>query len=364
MSSTCGKNIKFTIFGQSHSQAVGVVIEGLPPGESINMDHIAAFMARRAPGKTPWSTPRKEEDMPEIISGVFNGKTCGVPLCAVIANNNTKSQDYEKIKDIPRPGHGDFTGHIKYAGYEDYRGGGHFSGRLTAPLCFAGAIAKDILAKRQIFIGAHIAEIGGIQDKPFDPIKVTPLDLEMPGKMEFPVQNYNIGDTMIAKIMLTKEKGDSLGGIIEGCAIGLPPGLGDPIFDGLENNLAKAAFGIPAVKGVEFGAGFAAAGKLGSENNDAFIWENDIIKTETNNHGGILGGISTGMPLIMRIAIKPTPSIAQIQKSVNMKDKKNADLNIQGRHDPCIVPRAVPVLESVMALTILDQLMERNKSCK
>lgn len=359
MSSTFGNNIKCTIFGQSHSEAIGVVIEGLPPGEKINLDHIQTFMARRAPGNAPWATPRKEADAPQIVSGIFQGRTCGVPLCAVIGNTNQRSKDYEKSKDIPRPGHGDYTGFIKYKGFQDYRGGGHFSGRLTAPLCFAGAIAKDILAARKIYVGAHIANIGGIEDKPFNPVKVTREDLEMPGKMEFPVQNYNIGDTMVAKIMLTKEKGDSLGGIIEGCAIGLPPGLGDPMFDGIENNLAKAVFGIPAVRGVEFGAGFAAAEMTGKENNDEFITQNGVIRTTTNNHGGILGGITTGMPLIMRVAIKPTPSIGSPQKSVNLKDNTQADLAVEGRHDPCIVPRAVPVVEAVMALTILDFLMER-----
>ncbi len=359
MSSTFGKRVKCTIFGQSHSPALGVVIEGLPVGETINEEHIKAFMARRAPGQMPWATPRKEADQPQIVSGVFNGKTCGVPLCAIITNGDQRSQDYEKTKDIPRPGHGDFSGHIKYQGYEDYRGGGHFSGRLTAPICVAGAIAKDILARRNIYIGAHIASIGGIQDKPFDPINVSREDLELPGKMDFPVQNYQVGDTMIAKIMLTKARGDSLGGIIEGCAIGLPAGLGEPMFDGLENNLAKAAFGIPAVKGVEFGAGFEVAQKTGSQNNDAFVIQAGEVKTKTNHHGGILGGISTGMPLLMRIAIKPTPSIAQCQESVNLQDNVNSELTIEGRHDPCIVPRAVAVLEAIMALTILDFLVER-----
>lgn len=359
MSSTFGNNIKCTIFGQSHSEAIGVVIEGLPPGEKVNMDHIQTFMARRAPGNAPWATPRKEADAPQIVSGVFQGRTCGVPLCAVINNTNQRSKDYEKTKDIPRPGHGDYTGLIKYKGFQDYRGGGHFSGRLTAPLCVAGAIAKDILAAREIYVGAHIANIGGIEDKPFDPVKVTREDLEMPGKMDFPVQNYNIGDTMVAKIILTKEKGDSLGGIIEGCAIGIPPGLGDPMFDGIENALAKAAFGIPAVRGVEFGAGFAVAEITGKENNDEFIAQDGAIKTATNNHGGILGGITTGMPLIMRVAIKPTPSIGSPQKSVDLKDNTPSDLSIEGRHDPCIVPRAVPVIEAVMALTILDYLMEK-----
>ncbi|MDO4541232.1 MAG: chorismate synthase [Bacillota bacterium] len=360
MSSTFGKNIKCTIFGQSHSPAIGVVIEGLPPGTEIKPERIREFMARRAPGNAPWVTPRKETDAPEIVSGVFNDKTCGVPLCALIHNTDHRSGDYDKIKDIPRPGHADFSGHIKYRGFEDHRGGGHFSGRLTAPLCFAGAITKDILAEKGIFIGAHIAAIGGIEDKPFDPVNITKEELEMPGKMDFPVQNYKIGDTMTAKIMLAKEKGDSLGGLIEGCAIGLPPGLGEPIFDGLENDLAKAAFGIPAVKGVEFGNGFAAAEKKGSENNDDFIIDNGTIKTATNNHGGILGGITTGMPLIMRIAIKPTPSISQKQRSVDIRNHEETELTIDGRHDPCIVPRAVPVLESIMAITILDHIIERN----
>lgn len=358
MSSEFGKNIKCTIFGQSHSEAMGVVIDGLPPGEIVDENRIREFMARRAPGRTPWSTSRKEADLPRIVSGVFMGKTCGAPLTAIIENTNTRSKDYEKTKDIPRPSHADYPAHIRYNGFEDYRGGGHFSGRLTAPLCFAGALCKDILAKRDIFIGSHIAAIGGIQDQPFDPVSVTREELEFPAKMEFPVNNTNVGDTMIAKIMLAKEKQDSVGGIIEGCAIGVPPGLGDPMFDGLENALAKAVFGIPAVRGVEFGMGFEAASKLGSQHNDAYEYDGDILKTKTNRHGGIIGGISTGMPIIMRIAVKPTPSIARPQQSVNFHDRTSQELVIEGRHDPCIVPRAVPVLESVMAITILDYLME------
>lgn len=358
MSSEFGKNIKCTIFGQSHSDAMGIVIDGLPPGEIVDETRIKEFMDRRAPGRTPWSTPRKEEDIPKIISGVFMGKTCGAPLTAIIENTNTRGQDYEKIKGIPRPSHADYPAHIRYHGFEDYRGGGHFSGRLTAPLCFAGGLCKEILAKRGIFIGSHIAAIGTIQDQPFDPVHITKDILEFPAKMEFPVNCTNIGDTMIAKIMLAKEKNDSVGGVIEGCAIGVPPGLGDPMFDGLENSLAKAAFGIPAVRGVEFGTGFGAASMLGSQHNDAYEYDGDTIRTKTNHHGGIIGGLSTGMPIIMRIAVKPTPSIALPQQSVDIKHKTAKELVINGRHDPCIVPRAVPVLESIMAITILDYLME------
>lgn len=361
MSSEFGKHIKCTVFGQSHSEAIGIVIDGLPVGETVDESRIAEFMARRAPGKTPWSTPRRETDTPRILSGVFNGKTCGAPLTAIIENTNTRSKDYEKTKDVPRPSHADYPARLRYEGFEDYRGGGHFSGRLTAPFCFAGAICKDILARKGVYIGSHIAAIGGIQDKPFDPVHVTKEDLDFPAKMEFPVNSSNIGDTMIAKIMLAKEQQDSVGGVIEGCAIGMPPGIGDPMFDGLENALAKAVFGIPAVRGVEFGMGFEAATKLGSQHNDAYYYDGEILKTKTNHHGGIIGGISTGMPIIMRVAIKPTPSIGQTQQSVNLNDKTQQELAIEGRHDPCIVPRAVPVVEAVMAVTLLDYLMEGKK---
>ncbi|MEG1496530.1 MAG: chorismate synthase [Clostridiales bacterium] len=359
MSSTFGKNIKYSVFGQSHSTAIGILIDGLPVGETIDETKISDFMARRAPNNMPWSTPRKEKDAVEILSGVFNGKTCGAPLCAIIKNTDQKPKDYEKNKDIPRPSHGDFPGHIKFKGFEDFRGGGHFSGRLTAPLCIAGAIAKSILAQRGIFIGAHIDSICGVKDKPFDPVNITKEELDYVSHAEFPVNRYNIGETMIAKINLAKEKGDALGGIIEGCAIGLPIGLGEPMFNGMENALAQAAFGIPAVRGVEFGLGFDASLKKASEHNDEYIIENNQIKTKTNNHGGIIGGITTGMPLIMRIAIKPTPSIGQEQQSVNLKTNTMEKLIIEGRHDPCIVPRAVPILEAIMAMTILDFIVER-----
>lgn len=360
MCSELGKNIKYTIFGESHGTGIGVVIEGLPVGTEIKENRIADFMRRRAPGNAPWATPRKEEDEVKILSGVFNGKTCGTPLCAIIGNENAHSKDYQQ--EIPRPGHADFPAHIKYKGFEDFRGGGHFSGRITAPLCFAGAIAKDILAEKDIFIGAHIAAIGDVMDRPFDSVNITKDDLLFPEKMGFPVNNAAIGETMQAKIMLAKKEKDSVGGIIEGCAIGLPVGLGEPMVDTLEGDLAKAAFAIPAVKGVEFGAGFDAARKKGSQNNDDFILENGKIRTKTNHHGGILGGISTGMPIIMRVAIKPTPSIGKEQQTVNLKTMEEMPLIVEGRHDPCIVPRAVPVLEAVMALTLLDHYIESRKT--
>lgn len=357
MSSDFGKNIRYTVFGQSHSEGIGIVIDGLPAGEYVNQYEIHRFMARRASAGKDYATKRKENDTFQIISGLFNDMTCGTPLCAIIANEDVQSESYTALKDLLRPSHADYTAHVKYGGFEDYRGGGHFSGRLTAPLCFAGGLAKYILEKRGVVVGAHISAIGNVQDKPFDPVHVTADHLKDPGRYPFPTLSAGVGDTMQAQINLVAKKNDSLGGIIEAGVIGLPAGLGDPMFDGMENILAKNLFGIPAVKGVEFGDGFKAAALRGSEHNDEFCLENGKIKTKTNHAGGILGGITTGMPLILRVAVKPTPSIAQEQQTVNTAANEEDTITIEGRHDPCIVPRAVPVVESIIAMTVLDLLM-------
>lgn len=357
MSSHIGKNITVSIFGQSHSQAIGAVIDGLPAGFSVDMEKVRAFMARRAPGRAAYATARKEADEPILLSGLADGKTCGAPLAMLIQNGDTRSKDYEQLRDIPRPGHADYTANLRYGGFQDVRGGGHFSGRLTAPLCFAGAICLQMLEQRGIFIGAHIASIAGVADTPFCPTQICPEELRSVSAKPFAVISDDAGAAMQEKIAAAKADLDSVGGVIECAAIGFPAGVGDPMFDGLENRLAAALFGIPAVKGLEFGAGFAAAQMLGSQNNDPFFFEGDRVLTKTNHAGGILGGISTGMPLLFRLAFKPTPSIARVQDSVSLSQGEPRKLEITGRHDPCIVPRAVPVVEAVAAIVLLDALL-------
>ena len=357
MSSDFGKKVKISIFGQSHSEAIGVVIDGLPVGETIDMEEVQKFMERRAPGRNAWSTPRKEADMPRVVSGLFEGKTCGAPICAIIENTNTKSKDYDKLKDLPRPGHADYTAWVKYDGCNDHRGGGHFSGRLTAPLCFAGAVCKQILERKGIHVGAHILSIKGVKDVSFDAVSVDADTLKSVTSKMFPVQDDAAGEAMQAAIAAARERGDSVGGIVECAVTGLPVGVGEPMFDGLESVLAAAIFAVPAVKGVEFGTGFGVADLFGSENNDDYIYmEDGTVKTKTNHHGGSLGGISSGMPLVFRAAFKPTPSISMKQDTISISKRENDKLAVEGRHDPCIVPRAVPVLEAAAAVTILDLL--------
>lgn len=358
MSCNFGNNIKITIFGQSHSEAIGVVIDGLPAGFKIDTEKTAAFMARRAPGQNDLSTPRKEADEVKILSGVVDGVTCGAPLCAVIENTNTRSGDYDKLRLLPRPSHSDFAAMMKHGGFNDIRGGGNFSGRLTAPLCFAGAVCMQMLEEKGIFIGAHVSSIGKAADERFDAVNVSKTDFENILSKSFPVINDKQGELMRKEIYDAKGNGDSVGGTIECAIVGMPAGIGDPIFDGIENRISAAVFGIPAVKGIEFGAGFESARMLGSENNDDFTAENGVIKTVTNNHGGILGGISSGMPIVFRCAIKPTPSIAMQQQSVNTETLEEEKLVIGGRHDPCIVPRAVPCIEAAAAVVIADYLLK------
>ncbi|MCI5498906.1 MAG: chorismate synthase [Clostridiales bacterium] len=361
MSSIYHGQLTVSIFGQSHAPAIGVTVDGLPAGEAIDLEELQAFLRRRAPGTGDWSTPRKEGDQPEFLSGLDQGHTCGAPLAAIIRNTNTRSKDYSNLRDIPRPGHADFTAQVKYGGFQDVAGGGHFSGRLTAPLCIAGGICKQILARQGIYVGAHIAAIGGIPDAPYDPVDLTQEALLAPGEKLFPVTDEAAGEAMQAAIAAAKADLDSLGGLIECGVIGLPAGLGDPMLDGMENRIARLVFAIPAVKGVEFGAGFAVANRRGSQNNDPFYMDGDRVKTRTNHAGGILGGITNGMPLVFRAAVKPTPSIAQPQDSVSLSRREDTKLEIHGRHDPCIVPRAVPCVEAAAAIAVYDALLEQRK---
>lgn len=359
MSSTWNKNISFSVFGESHGPAIGVCMDNVPPGETLDMDKLMQFMARRAPKKDKTSTQRREKDMPQIMSGFFNGKTTGTPLCALIQNTDQHSQDYSNLSKLARPGHADYTGALRYRGFNDQRGGGHFSGRLTAPLCFAGAVAAQILEKRGIYVGAHIAEIHKIKDDPLDPIRTSRDDIISLREKEFPTVSDLKGKKMIADIDKARMSQDSVGGIVECVAINVPAGIGSPIFDGLENSIAQLIFGIPAVKGLEFGAGFNASKMLGSENNDEFyVDENGHVVTRTNFHGGILGGISSGMPITLRVAFKPTPSISQPQQTVDYSAMKNETLVIKGRHDPCVVPRAVPCVEAAVNIALLNHMLE------
>ena len=359
MSSEFGNILKISIFGQSHGKAIGVNIDGLPAGEPIDLEELNAFLDRRKPGKSPLSTARKESDTPVFLSGLENGVTCGFPLCAVIENSDQHSSDYSELADKPRPSHADYTARVKWGGHADMRGGGHFSGRLTAPLCIAGGIAKQILARRGIFVGAHLAAVGTENDAPF-PLHPTAELFDAIAAKPFPVVDDGAGDRMQALILEARQDLDSVGGIIECAAIGLPAGLGDPMFGGVENRLAAALFGIPAVKGVEFGLGFGSARLHGSENNDPFTVENGTVVTASNRAGGILGGITTGMPVTLRTAIKPTPSISRPQQTVSLSAMENTELVIRGRHDPCIAHRAVPVVEAVTAAVLLDLLLEGN----
>lgn len=331
--SSYGDNIRVTVFGASHASEVGVTVEGIPAGERIDLERLRAFLARRAPGQSELATGRKEPDEPEFLSGLADGVTDGSPLKAVIRNTDVRRQDYEAIRTIPRPGHADYTAWVKYGDEADRSGGGRFSGRMTAPLCIAGGICIQLLEKEGVIIRARAVEIGGETDQA----------------------------AMEDAIRAAKADGDSVGGVVECVIDGLSAGLGDALWDGLESRIAQIVFGIPAVKGVEFGVGFAAARLRGSENNDAFTVENGKIVTKTNHCGGILGGISTGMPLVFRAAFKPTPSIAKEQESVDLSTMQETRLRVTGRHDPCVVPRAIPVVEAAAAIALYDAMLERRK---
>ena len=356
MSNSFGKLFTITSFGESHGKLIGVVIDGCPAGLFVTEEEIQQELDRRRLGASRLTTARKEEDWVEVLSGVFNGHTTGAPICLAVWNKDVDSSEYEKARFLLRPGHADYTAYIKYGGFNDYRGGGRFSGRITAGFVMAGTIARKLLGFIGAEVLAHTVEIGGIvaQPRSFEEIKKNIASNEVG------CADPEAAQKMVAAIEKAKEEGDSLGGIIEGVALGLPAGLGEPVFDTLDGELAKALFVIPAVKGVEFGSGFQGSRKRGSENNDPFTIENGRIVTKSNNAGGILGGISSGMPLVVRLAIKPTASIARSQQTVDIKEMTAASLAVRGRHDPCIVPRALVVVEAMMAVTIMDFAMRAN----
>lgn len=360
MSSTYGDNLKLSIFGQSHGAAIGMTLDGIPAGLKVDVEELQVFLNRRAPGQNDWSTPRREEDRPDFLAGILDGYTCGAPIAAVIRNKNTRSGDYANLKDCPRPGHADYTAQVKYGGFQDAAGGGHFSGRLTAPLCIAGGLCKQWLAQDGIRITAHITRIGNATDSCFDPVSPE-IESVFP---HFSVLTAEAEKNMKSVISLARSNGDSVGGIIECAVTGLPAGIGEPMFGGMESKLAQILYGVPAVKGVEFGLGFNAAERFGSENNDSFRMENRRVVTETNHSGGILGGISNGMPVIFRAAIKPTPSVARPQMSVSLSGGTETTLEIKGRHDPCIVPRAVSVVEAAAAIAIYDLILGNTQTLR
>ena len=355
MSSTYGEKLKLSIFGQSHGPAIGMTLDGIPAGLPVDLEKLQQFLNRRAPGQNDFSTPRKEADQPEFLSGVVDGFTCGAPIAAVIHNNNTRSRDYSQLKSCPRPGHADFSAQMKYGGYQDVAGGGHFSGRLTAPLCIAGGLCKQWLEERGIHIGAHLSVCAGVPD---DPVYMDWVNPDLTSiQTDFPVINPEAGTRMREAIAEAKADADSVGGLIECVITGLPAGIGDPMFGGMESRIAQIVYGVPAVKGLEFGSGFSGSYLRGSQNNDEYYFDNGTVRTQKNYAGGILGGITNGMPLVFQVAIKPTPSIGAPQKTVNIETNEETTLQVQGRHDPCIAPRAVPVIEAAAALAIFDAIL-------
>lgn len=357
MASQFGERLRVSIYGESHGNGIGALIEGLPAGEHIDFERLMRFMERRQGGRNALSTARKEPDVPEFVSGVFEDKTTGFPVCIRIANTNTRSGDYSNLALKPRPSHADYSAYMKWHGHADMRGGGHFSGRLTAPICAAGGIAIQILERRGIYVGAHLSSVGSVRDDAF-PMQPDAALFAQIAEKAFPVISDEKGTQMQQEILAAREALDSVGGTIECMVTGLPAGLGDPMFDGIENRLARVLFGIPAVKGVEFGDGFALSEMRGSAANDPFGTDaQGNIITKTNRNGGILGGITTGMPVRFRVGIKPTPSIAQQQETVSLPEGTDTTIEIKGRHDPCIAQRAVPVVEAAAALTVLDVLL-------
>lgn len=356
MSGTWGNKIELSIFGESHGKAIGIVINGIKPGFEIDMDKIEKEMERRAPGRNKMSTQRKEGDKPKILSGIFEGKTTGAPISMIIENSDTRSKDYSKLKDLMRPGHADYAGNRRYGGFNDYRGGGHFSGRITAPLVFAGALAKQLLEEKGIKIGAHISSVGKVKDDSFNRINISESLLENLLKKELPLIKDEKIEEVKKEIEKVRLKGNSIGGTIECAIIGVKAGIGSPFFDSLESKIASLAFSVPAVKGIEFGLGFEISEMTGAEANDEYYVENGEIKAYSNNNGGITGGISNGMPITYKVAIKPTPSISIKQRTVNISTMENEKLVIEGRHDPCIVQRAVVVIEAIAAIAILEAI--------
>jgi chorismate synthase len=357
MSSMWGQALKISLFGESHGPGIGVVIDGLPSGHTVDSEAIRQFMLRRAPGRSPWSTKRSEADENEILSGIFGGKTTGTPLAVLIRNTDVRSADYDDLAGKPRPGPADLAGTLRYQGFQDPRGGGHFSGRLTAPMTFAGALCNQILLGKGVQTAAHVFEIAGIADEYFNPVEPDARRLAALAGKPFPVLDDTAGAKMIEAVEKARLSNDSVGGIVEAVITGLPAGLGDPIFDGLESRLGSLVLGIPAARGIEFGSGFAAARMTGSSHNDTPLIRDNTIRFRTNHSGGIQGGISNGMPVIFRVVFKPTPSIGQEQQTINLADMNEDRLIIRGRHDPCIVPRAVPVVEAAAAIFALDLML-------
>lgn len=358
MGSVWGNAIKISVFGESHGAGIGIVIDGFPPGVTYDEAFVLREMERRAPGRNKQSTARKEADLPLLQSGMLHGRTTGAPICAVIQNTNQRSGDYAALAAQPRPGHADYTGSVRYKGCNDPRGGGHFSGRLTAPLVFAGALCKLWLREMGVAVGSHIQSIAQIQDMPFDDVEVSPAQLDALRMADYPVNNPKALEAMLAAIEEARLQQDSVGGVIEAAAVGLPAGIGSPMMDSVESRLSSLLFAVPAVKGVEFGAGFAFAALRGSHANDALYLDGQMVKTETNNNGGVLGGITNGMPLLVRVCIKPTPSISTTQHTLNIQTGQVEPLSIHGRHDPCIVTRAAPVIEAACAIALADLLRE------
>jgi len=356
-----GKKLTVSVWGQSHADAIGAVMDGFPAGFRVDREALAAFMARRAPGQGAFTTARSEKDRVEFLSGLVDGVTCGAPLCLQIRNGDVRSADYEQMRDIPRPSHADWPAYVKYGEAHDVRGGGMFSARMTAPLCAAGALALQWLRERGVEVFAHIASVGSVRDEAFDPVRVSAGVKERIAAHALPVLRDGADEEMLAAIEEARKEADSVGGTVECCAVGLPAGIGGPLFEGLESDLAAAVFAIPAVKGVEFGSGFAAAGMRGSEHNDPYTIEDGRVRPAANHAGGIAGGITTGMPLLLRAAFKPTPSIGKEQQSVSLSRMEKVSFTVKGRHDPCVVPRAVPVVEAVMALVLMDRLMNEGE---
>lgn len=357
MSSIWGERLKISIFGESHGPAVGVVVDGFPSGLKLDFDLIATEMERRKPNLQNYSTKRQEADEVEVLSGIFEGFTTGTPITGLITNTDVRSVDYKAIQSLMRPGHADYSGHVRYQGFNDKRGGGHFSARLTAPLVFAGALAKQYLSNLGITVGAHIYRIKDIFDVGFDATEISKEQLDFLKEMDIPVNDRSCIAEMLSEIEQAKKSGDSIGGIVEAAVIGIHAGIGSPIFQNVESRIASILFSIPAVKGIEFGAGFSISQMNGSEANDSFYVDNNKVKTRTNHNGGINGGITNGMPVIVRAAFKPTPSISQEQDTVDISAMENAKIGIKGRHDACIVPRAVPVVEAALALAICDLIL-------
>lgn len=358
MSNTLGTAYRITVFGQSHAPAMGAIIDGLPAGIEIPYDEIEKQMRRRRPKATVYSTARQEEDHVRFLSGVVDGKTCGAPLCFCIENTDHKSVDYDHLRTHPRPGHADYPAYVKFNGYNDIAGGGQFSGRLTAPITVAGAIAKAILHKKGVEIGARIASIYTVEDNLERPISyedIEQLDENMP------VLNADKKEEMLRCIEAAKQEGDSVGGIVECYVFHMPAGIGEPLYDSVESDLAKALFSIPGMRGLSVGTGFAATRMRGSKHNDAYRWSEDGVVTETNHHGGILGGITTGMPIVFQVGFKPTASIAKKQQTVDLASKDNCELQVQGRHDACFVPRALVAVEMMTAITMLDLYMQEER---